>query len=384
MERPRRLHPPTGPAGQLGLSMVELMVGIAVGLVVVAGITTFFVNSSRAKQELEKSSQQVESGRYAIQLLVDELRMAGYYGELDLSDTDIPVPPVDFPDPCATDPAGPPFLLRDALALPVQGYDNGDAAPACVADLKPGTDILVIRRTSGCVCDPATGACLNGALTGVASGNVLGVVPGTVRVACGAVDITKNAYLQSNLCERNTDSKNQVVLDYDPSKFVLQKADCASTAVLRPYYTHIYFVANNHLDGDGVPTLKVAELGGGAFSISPLVEGVEQMQVEYGIDSNPPVGDGVPDAYTADPNTFNGCADPACQMGNWQNVTTVKLNLVARSTEQSQGYEDAKTYTLGKNADGSDNMITFPDATAYKRHAYSSAAVLNNVAGRRR
>ena len=81
---------------------------------------------------------------------------------------------------------------------------------------------------------------------------------------------------------------------------------------------HIYFIANNNDPGDGVPTLKRAELGtNGTFSIVPLVEGIENLQFEYGLDTN---GDGMPDAVSADPGTYNGCAADPCYIANWLNV----------------------------------------------------------------
>src|SRR3546814_6579575 len=78
------------------------------------------------------------------------------------------------------------------------------------------------------------------------------------------------------------------------------------TDTLFPYTTlfrsvHIYFLANNDKPGDGIHTLKRAELGAAGFTIVPLVEGIDALQFEFGIDTN---GDGNPDAYTADPDSY--------------------------------------------------------------------------------
>ena len=72
------------------------------------------------------------------------------------------------------------------------------------------------------------------------------------------------------------------------------------------YRTHIYFVANNDKAGDGIPTLKRAELGVAAFSIVPLVEGVENLQIEYGLDTSVPTA-GTPAVYKADTDNYNAC-----------------------------------------------------------------------------
>src|SRR3546814_6645480 len=55
----------------------------------------------RARDEVERANQQVESGRYAAQLLMDDLQMAGYYGEFDIALAGITTPATK-PDPCMT------------------------------------------------------------------------------------------------------------------------------------------------------------------------------------------------------------------------------------------------------------------------------------------
>ena len=316
------------------------MVGMTVGLLLVTALIILFANNSRTRQEMEKSAQQIENGRYATQLLLEEFRLAGYYGELDPSSLTIPA---SKPNPCLTASAS----LIAALPLPVQGYDNGSTVPSCLSDVKSGTDIVVIRRTSTCV-------------AGISG--------------CDAMDTSKYTYFQTNLC---ASTLGQFVIDTNSASFTKTKRDCVTIAVIRSYFTSIYFVANNNQPGDGIPTLKVAELGSGAFTISPLVAGIEQLQLEYGIDTN---ADGTPDAYTADPDSYNSCSGVACQT-NWRNVTTVKINMLVRNTQTSANSLDTRTYVLGKKADGTDNTFG-PFNDLYKRHVYTTLVRLSNVAGR--
>ena len=60
-----------------GFSLVELMVGMAIGLVLVAGLSLLFANTSQSGNELNKSIRQIENGRYAMDLLHDDLMLAG-------------------------------------------------------------------------------------------------------------------------------------------------------------------------------------------------------------------------------------------------------------------------------------------------------------------
>ena len=46
---------------QQGLSLIELMIAITLGLLVLAGLTTVFVTASESQRELQRSAQQIES-----------------------------------------------------------------------------------------------------------------------------------------------------------------------------------------------------------------------------------------------------------------------------------------------------------------------------------
>lgn len=340
-----------------GYTLVELMVAISIGLVVLAGLVSVFAGNSRARAEIERFNQQTDNGRYALQVIIDDLHAAGYLGELNPIGLPLAAAITAKPDPCATDVVS---LTNDAL-IPIQGYDvnNGEAAPAClgaplVPDLKPGTDILVVRRASTCLvgaagCDPQ----VNG-------------LP----------------YFQASTCSTDIQAGNYYKVDTNPANLTLQQAvvgACAASAPLRRYRTHIYFIAQNDKPGDGIPTLKRAELGAGAFTVVPLVEGIENLQIEYGIDTSAPTT-GSPAVYTADPDQYNGCAPLTC-LGYWQNAVAAKVYVLARSTTTTQGYTDQKQYTLGLTAAGAANTVG-PFNDGYKRHLYESVVALNNVAGR--
>ena len=66
-----------------GISLIELMVGITLGLLVLAGLAGVFANSSRSRSDIERASRQIENGRYALQVLTDDIRLAGFYGEFN-------------------------------------------------------------------------------------------------------------------------------------------------------------------------------------------------------------------------------------------------------------------------------------------------------------
>ena len=137
-----RNYPPRAAAR--GFTLPELLVAVAIGLLILAGMTTLFVRNSHAQQAVERANRQIENGRYAIDVMSVDLRNAGYYGEYD--PTELPTPP-GVPDPCALTVGA----LKAALPLHVQGYDAGAAMPGCLTDQKSGTDVLVVRHTRACV-----------------------------------------------------------------------------------------------------------------------------------------------------------------------------------------------------------------------------------------
>lgn len=332
-----------------GLTLVELMIAVTLSLFLLGGLTAIFVNNSRSGSEIERANQQIENGRYAIQLLSDDLHNAGYLAEFDPRALSTPVAK---PDPCLWDLDS----LRSSLPLAIQAYDDGENAPSCLSDVRANTDILVVRRASTCEIG---------------------------EVDCDAL-VNGAPYFQASGCTDATELSSSIVtnyyaLDTNASALSRRKKDCATTAPLHQYRTHIYFVANNDKSGDGIPTLKRAELGATGFTIVPLVEGVESLQIEYGIDEVSAVT-GSPAFFTADPDTYSACAGVAC-MNYWRNTVVAKINLLARNKEKSSGYVDNKVYSLGLKADGSANTIG-PLNDSYKRHLYQSAVRLNNIAGR--
>ena len=353
----RPYHP--APSRQQGFTLVELMVAVAVGLLLLGGLSALFVNNSNAQMEIDRANRQVENGRYAMQLLSADLRNAGYFGEFDPT---LMTMPTTMPNPCDRDIT----LVRSAIALHVQGYDNGNAAPDCLADVRPNTDIVAVRHTATCIvdaadCEPASAG---------------------------------GPFFQASSCNNQSELGSGLEANYYQvgllmSAFSLHRRDCGTAAgsgtlaPIRRLLTHIYFIANNSQAGDGVPTLKRADIvsQGNAWNVKivPLAEGIENMQVEYGVDTDK---DGVADLFTTTPASAAGCGDAECAVVNWNNVVAVKLNLLSRSLTKSMTYTDTKSYTLGNDATGRPIVIAAPN-DQYKRHVFSALVNLPNPAGRK-
>lgn len=358
-----RMHPFPSASRARGFSLAELLVAVAIGLILLVGLSGMFVKNTRVQAEIEKANRQVENGRYAIDLMTTDLRNAGYYAEFDPS---VLPSPAALPPPCAATLDD----VKAGLALAVQGVDDDAAGLDCLKDVRAHTDVLVVRHTATCVagqpgCDPLAGG---------------------------------GPFFQASLCNNATELDSQNTADFYAltlgtdglnrhGRNCTAVAGSGTPAASRRYLTRIYFVANNNEGRDGIPTLKRAELTSDgsnlAWTIVPLAEGIENLQLEYGLDLAPAGGgNGVADLSTPAPAAASGCAAAACAVANWRSAVAVRLHVLARNAAPTSGYKDEKDYVLGRLANGDGNRIA-ATRDAYKRHVFQALVALPNPAGRR-
>jgi type IV pilus assembly protein PilW len=378
-----------------GFSLVELLVGLTIGLLLVSGFATIFANASHSQAELQKSAAQIENGRYAMELINDDLHLAGFYGDfanLPPQQSSTLVVPASLPDPCATSTAS----LLAALPLPVQGYDSPASTPiaSCLgsANFLSGTDILVVRRASAAVLGATA-------------------VPDTNRIYLQAntdtIDIQAGNAGSAIGTTKKADGATAVIMKKNPATGNLDLA-----ADIRIFQVHVYFIAPCSMpnggganctgaaddNGSPIPTLKRLELTtdgtNAVMQIVPLVEGIQNLQIEYGIDDTPNaadsatgfVGDGSPDSYITNPSTAALSSTTPATVSNWQNVVAAKVFILARNTNTTNGYTDAKSYCLGSldSTGACPAAATFgPFNDRYKRHVYSAQIRLTNPSSRR-
>jgi len=377
-----------------GFSLIELMTAITIGLMILMGLSSVFVNSSTASRELKNTAEQIENGRYAIELMSQDIRHAGFYGELST----LPAVPASA-DPCAAPTAGAVSASNNAaLALAVQRVIGGtDCAALLTPDnLQADSDIVAVRRTDTTRLPVSCNLPVTVAVE--ANAVYLQTTPDAaeVQIPTSAVNINSTmnatgAVTATTLVRRDTTvaagaAGTAGTCTADTGQFPQMAAS------IRKLRTHIYFVApcsvpadNNTAgfctgadddNGRPIPTLKRLEMGAsGAFSIVPIVEGIEAIRVEYGLDTIPNtadintglIGDGVTDSYTSTPS-----------LADAGNAISARIYVLARNTTPTTGYVDDKSYVLGG--------YTFTPAgaqTSYKRHVYNAEVRIVNPAGRR-
>ena len=315
---------------QRGVTLVELMVGLTLGLVVTAAMLVLFANASAHGQDIARAGVQIENGRYVSELLREDVRLAGFYGE-----TSVAGALYTQPDPCSLAPAG---WGGTPLTLPasVQGYRPADLLP-CLDHRKAGTDAVAVRRLGITAIDPAT------------------IVAGNTQY-----------YVQYSYCVSDVFSP-RLVFSASSADFTLKNRACSAVNNVRAYVSRIYYVADCNrcgVGGDTTPTLKRVDLVGNALVTTPLAEGIETLRFEYGFDVD---GDGSPDSYL----TALGAIGPTSA---WSNVVSLKAHFITRSLDKviADNIASAQDFQLG----GIGAVSTPNDG--YTRKAYSSAIRLVN------
>lgn len=349
--------------GERGLTLIEFMVSIVLGMLMVAALSTLIADQSANRAEVDRSGRMLENGRYAIRTMADDMQMAGYWGELST----MPAAPAAMPDPCSKVASD----IAAAVSLHVQGYDSpvSAALPSCLAGQNQlaGTDVLVVRRadadsssleTTPTVPDPAKVA--------AAAGQVL------IQTGINAA-ANQNFDYRINIATSSTTTNGTM--------FPLVKKDLATAATIRKVLVRFYFISACSVPvgtsctgadgGSPIPTLKLRELAmvGGTldWSTVTVAEGIENMQVDYGVDSD---SDGASDGADVNAATLD---TPA----KWTNVMGAKVYLLARSTERSPGFSDTKTYSLGTAG------TTTATNDGYRRHVFVQSVRFVNPSARR-
>jgi type IV pilus assembly protein PilW len=312
--------------------MLELLIGLALGLVVVAIITSFFGPASDHRRQLENTGQMFDNATYAAELLSDEIRAAGFFGELPSTTV-----AWQAADPCALTPTALGWASSPpAVPLPLVGIGAAEATPGCISDRRAGTSMLTLRRVD------------------------FAPVP--------VASLPAGVYLQVSTCRADPTNKPFVV-DSSAAAMDLRLRNCTDVAPARRVLVRTYFIECPGDCGAGtVPRLTRAELTpAGDIALTPLVDGIENLQFEYGFDTD---NDGLPDRYRIGLSGVAGAAD-----NDWSNVVAVRLYLIARSQNTVAGHVDAMTFDLGLNG------AQAAAGDGFRRHIHTTLVRVMNVAG---
>jgi type IV pilus assembly protein PilW len=332
-------------ARQGGFSLIELMVGVTIGLMLVAGLALLFANSSRSASEQEKSLRQIENGRYAVDLLSEDLSVAGYYGEAVSDGMAGTVSPCSPSAALAADLETKRKASPTYLPFGVQGLTTDEAdALGCLEHHVPGTPAVVVRRLA------------------------------TSAQAVGAMEVG-HVYVQSS--NNSAENTATFMAGTDAANLVLTDRDGTPNKVRR-FVSRVYYLAScSDCGNDSIPTLKRLELHGDHVVVTPIAEGIERIGFDYGFDTNQ---DAIPESWIGLNGAGAAAAATAANAAGWGNAVAVRVHLLARTTEASPGFSDARTYDIGLDGAAAAPAVG-PFNDGFKRRVYATTVRLNSVAG---
>jgi type IV pilus assembly protein PilW len=314
-----------------GFSIVELMVAMALSVMLLAGVVAIFASSRSSYETTEKMSRIQENGRFALDQIVRDIRAAGYVG-------------------CARAPTYLSTSLNNTGNLPwnfldsvVRGYQStgaGTWAPMIDTTVVPnaanGSDVLVLRipkpdaqplrvladMTSGT--DPITVP--NTTASGLEVGDI------AVAYSCEARSyfyVTGFAGGQIDHGAALPGTGNQVNNALATINYAFRR-----NAEVIPVQTIVYYIRRSTAAAAGIGPADATSLWRRTSMGTPeeLVEGVEQMQLKFGVDTT---NDSIVDTYV-----------DANAVANWENVYSVSVALLQRSLEEYGPDTDQEQHQL--------------------------------------
>ncbi len=314
---------------QTGLSLIELMVAIVIGSLLLLGAASLMINNKRIYQTQDQLGRMQESARFAIQRMFHDISMAGYYGCTGKGGS------IENHLKANLATAGADYDISNS----VEGFENatGNWQPSGRAFARTpartraaGTDGITVRSMSGMsyrLQSPVTSQ----------TANVEVAIPADVELDKA---IEKDDYVMLADC-KGADIFQATGVTSAGRTLTLEHAASGDnkTANLRQLYENY---ENN--DETGQPVAKVAKLNISRYYIAAsskgphpngdprlslyrnnteLVEGVRDMQVLYGIDTD--------NDANATPNQYVAAATGI----NWSDVVSVKITLTFEPTDRN-------------------------------------------------
>jgi len=277
----------TSPARQSGLSIVELLVAMVLGLFLVFALIQILLNGKASFGSANQMSRVQENGRIATGLLTTDLKRAGYMG----GNSDIPnifgtTGQVTPDTSCSTGNNS----WGRMVSRPIEGLDDTNAGYACIADATYlRGDVVTVRYTAP-------------------------------WIETGALEANK-LYLRSSLFE------GKIFLGSDQGLGVNAVMDTPQN--VRELQAFSYFVGDSGrtCSGAAIPSLFRVRLNDvGQPVTEELLPGIQDLQAQYSDGERYYDADAVPD---------------------WSAIVAVRIWLLVRAECPETGFIDGATYTLG-------------------------------------
>jgi type IV pilus assembly protein PilW len=314
------------------MTLIELMVALAIGAFLMIGAITVFMQSRTTFRITESLSRLQENARFAIDAIEPDIRMAHFWG---LTSRSYLIQGRRAPtDPAGLGPATCGNNWTINLNEAVQGTNNGYTwACAGLAPVETNADTLVVRRASEDTVVPAAGQ--------------LSIV--STRAQLGQLFVGATVPAGYN----------------------------AATSEVHRLVANGYYVSRSSTV-TGSPSLRVKTLlASGAIQDQEVIAGVEDMQIQFGIDTDVPGTPAAPNPNRGSIDRYVNTNDPLIDPTNVgfnpnAEILAVRVWLRVRAERAEPGFTDTTNYVyadqnVGPFNDGFRRMVV--SKTIYLRNA---------------
>jgi type IV pilus assembly protein PilW len=313
---------------QRGFNLIELMIALVIGLVLMVSITTMFVDTKVSASRSSAASELQQQAQLALQILMADVRSIGSWGEFSgESLTAISVPDSMAIGGCAIGSAS--GAAQTSFPETANWISTSAESANCVSSvdytISTTSDALSIARIQGLIVSSAASA----AVAALDGGNYyVAASPQTAKLFIGA-----NAGAVTNIKNAN----------------------------VYPYIHHAYFVETS---SSAAPRLKRFALQGGQMENDLVVENIERIRIEFGIDSD---ANGIADTYYGSNN-----ANFSDDMWSNNQIVAARIFVLARATNMDATFITNDVYNLGTD------RFDPPDDDHYRRFLLSTTVVIKN------
>jgi type IV pilus assembly protein PilW len=323
---------------QRGFSLVELMIAMTIGFIVLAGIGYLYVESRQAFRSMDNLSRMQESARYALEIIARDIRMAGYRGCASSSG--------DFHNTLSKGTES-----AYNFGLPINGYDGGAGSwtPALPADTGGLSGLSILAETDAIILRSATGS---GATVSKQPGNSsadlqittpndLAINDIVMVTNCKAATVFQVTNMNVNGTGQNVVHNTGTSAPGNSTKDLVENYSASGGEIIK-MQSKSYFIRTG---ASGRPALWQFDnyKPAGGDNPAEIAEGVENMQILYGIDAN---ADGVVESYSA-----------ADAVANWSLVAAVRISLLMAGNDDNVATSKQKYNYNGALVDAPDRRL---------------------------
>lgn len=336
-----------------GFSLVELMVAMTLSLLLLGGVLAIFASSKKTYETTDRLSRIQETGRFALESIVRDLRSAGYLGcragaefSTSLNTANTLLWNFQFPVQ-GFDAQGTSWLPALDTAVATSAVAKGDA----IVIRAPRNEFQPVRTTALMANETAPVATADSAAALFKAGDVVQVSDCKFRAVFQVTANTAGTLDHAVAAASATapgNSTNSLI-------FAFPQVNETDAEVV-PLRSTVYYLRDGATAADPPSLWRRAS---GASGAEELVQGVENMQIEYGedIDSN---------------NTISvGEYRRADQVQKWDKVLAVRIGLLVRSLS-AYGIDQGPTTYKVLGAD-----VTVPQ-DRHLRQVFSSTVTIRN------